>query len=62
MPVEHARSLFKLSQALAKEPGGEEESARFRGESTRLLPSRSPQAKDTDLEKTYDDMVFIWWR
>ncbi|KAH8729311.1 NB-ARC and TPR domain protein [Ilyonectria robusta] len=62
MPVEHARSLFKLSQALAKEPAGEEESARLREESTRLLRSRLPQAKDTDLEKTYDDTVFIWWR
>ena len=61
--MEHARSLFKLSQALAKEPREEgEESTRLREESTRLLLSRSPQAKGIDDEKTYDDLVFIWWR
>ena len=62
MPAEHARSLFKLSEALAKGPGEREESARLREESTRLLLLRSPQATDTDSEKTYDDLVFIWWR
>lgn len=62
MPVEHARSLFKLSEAVAKEPGGGEESGRLREDATRLLLSRSPEAKHTDLEKTYDDLVFIWWR
>jgi len=62
MPVEHARSLFKLSEALANKPREKEESTRLREESKRLLLSRSPQAKDTDCEKTYDDLVFIWWR
>lgn len=62
MPVEHARSLFKLSEALAKEPSGEEESKRLREYSARLLFSRSSLEKSPNLEKTYDDLVFIWWR
>ncbi|KID93398.1 NB-ARC and TPR domain protein, partial [Metarhizium majus ARSEF 297] len=62
MPVEHARSLFKLSEALAKEPREQERSAKLGEESRRLLLSRFPQAKNTDHEKTYDDLVFIWWR
>ncbi|KAL9098012.1 MAG: hypothetical protein Q9163_006238 [Psora crenata] len=62
MPVEHARSLFKLSQALTKGSGEREQLAKLRVESTRLLRSRFPQAKDIEREKTYDDLVFIWWR
>ncbi|KGO64053.1 Tetratricopeptide-like helical [Penicillium italicum] len=60
MPVERARSLFKLSEGLAKDPRGYEELRRLSEESTRLLLSRSPQAKATNLEKTYDDLIFIW--
>jgi hypothetical protein len=62
MPVEHARSLFKLSEALAKGSIETEVSAKLREESTRLLLSRSPQAREIDREETYDDLVFIWWR
>ncbi|KAH8807474.1 P-loop containing nucleoside triphosphate hydrolase protein [Xylogone sp. PMI_703] len=62
MPVEHARSLFKLSQALEKGSAEKEESTRLKEESTHLLLLRSPQAKDLDYEKTYDDLIFIWWR
>ncbi|KAI1313744.1 NB-ARC and TPR domain protein [Xylaria venustula] len=61
MPAEHARSLYKLSKALARD-SRTEESAKLREESTRLLLSRSPLAKDSDCEKTFDDLVFIWWR
>ncbi|KAI9668929.1 MAG: hypothetical protein M1829_005241 [Trizodia sp. TS-e1964] len=62
MPAEHARTLFKLSEALLKEMRGKDEAADLRKESMRLLLSRAPQAKHIDSEKTYDDLVFIWWR
>ncbi|KAI1420538.1 NB-ARC and TPR domain protein [Xylaria sp. FL1777] len=62
MPVEHARSLFKLSEALARKPREREEAEKLHKESTRLLLSRSPSTNDTDCEKAFDDLVFIWWR
>jgi hypothetical protein len=61
MPVEYARSLFKLSEALGQEPREVVESTRLREESQRLLLSRVLQARNPD-EKTFDDLVFIWWR
>ncbi|KAI1114464.1 P-loop containing nucleoside triphosphate hydrolase protein [Nemania sp. NC0429] len=62
MPVEHARSLFKLAQALSKEPRGSDESMRLYKESAHLLGTRYPEVKITGDEKTFDDLVFIWWR
>ena len=62
MPIEHARSLFKLSEALGQEPRGVAESKRLHEESQRLLLSRVPQAGRPDKEKTFDDLIFIWWR
>lgn len=62
MPVEYARSLLKLSEVLAQAPREKEESVKLCEESARLLLSRSPQATDVNCEKTFDDLVFIWWR
>ncbi|KAF2722639.1 NB-ARC and TPR domain protein [Polychaeton citri CBS 116435] len=62
MPAEYARSLFKLSEALGRDPRQTIESAKRRDESQRILTTRIPQAGDIDDEKTFDDLVFIWWR
>ncbi|KAI0100214.1 NB-ARC and TPR domain protein [Nemania sp. FL0031] len=62
MPVEHARSLFKLSEALLNESTTVQESMQLRKESTRLLAYRAPQAGDVISESTFDSLVFIWWR
>ena len=62
MPVEHDRSLFKLSEALRHDSREVAESTRLREESQRLLLSRMPQAGEPDEEKTFNDLIFIWWR
>ena len=62
MPVEYARSLFKLSKALGQETREVVEAIRLREESQRLLLSRVPDAGRLDEEKTFDDLIFIWWR
>jgi hypothetical protein len=62
MPVEHARTLFKLSEALAQDPRGELKSISLRDESERLIVSRDSEMKDIGSEKYFDDLVFIWWR
>lgn len=62
MPTEHARSLFKLAEALSKDPRESSESVALRKESALLLATRHPQVTLTDDEKIFDDLVFIWWR
>ncbi|KAJ3578368.1 hypothetical protein NPX13_g2192 [Xylaria arbuscula] len=62
MPVEHARSLFKLSEALAREPRGEQKARNLRAESKRLLLSRSSSVNEPESEAAFDHLVFIWWR
>jgi hypothetical protein len=59
---EHARALFRLSEALQQCPGGEEESRQVKEEAKRLLKIRSPDAVDTEIEKVYDNLVYILWR
>jgi hypothetical protein len=62
MPVEHARTLYKLSEALTQEPRGEDEAVLLRDEAEKFLLLRDPNAKKTESEKTYDDLVCILWR
>lgn len=62
MMAEHARCMFKLSEALCQEPRDEAEALQLRDESERLLRIRDPTAQDPGLEKTYDDLVNILWR
>ncbi|KAI1122604.1 NB-ARC and TPR domain protein [Nemania abortiva] len=62
MVAEHARTLFKLAEALAQEPRGGQESSMLRDEADRLLLSRDPKCKETGVEKAYDDLVCILWR
>jgi hypothetical protein len=60
--AEHARCLFKLSEALEQEPKGAEEARRIRDEAERLLRQRAPSAGDPGKESTYDSLVCIMWR
>lgn len=62
MVAEHARCIFKLSEALYQEPRNEDEALQLREEAERLLRIRDPTAKDSGLERTYDDLVSILWR
>lgn len=62
MVADHARTLFKLSEALMQEPRSHEEAYRLREAAERLIRLRDPKVKGPGLEKTYDDYVCILWR
>ncbi|KAL5330147.1 hypothetical protein ACEPPN_003672 [Leptodophora sp. 'Broadleaf-Isolate-01'] len=64
MPIEHARALFKLSEALIQENynGNEEEARRLREEAESYLREREPNASDSGTEDAYDRFVPIFWR
>lgn len=62
MVAEHARTIFKLSEALEQEPRSVQEAIRLREEAERLLHLRDPGAKEAGLESTYDRLVNILWR
>ena len=59
---EHARCMFKLSEALQQEPGQEEEALFLRDEAGRLLYECDPSDRDPGLEKSYDDLINLYWR
>lgn len=63
MPVEHARNLFKLSEALFQEntdPEGENEDLRVEAEV--YLKRKQPNATSFDTEEAYDNLIPIFWR
>ncbi|KAI1418796.1 NB-ARC and TPR domain protein [Xylaria sp. FL1777] len=60
--AEHARCLFKLSEALEQEPRFETEARAKREEAGRLLRKREPTARDSSKASTYDDLICILWR
>ena len=63
MVAEHARGLFKLSEALKEEPRCEDEARDTREEAERLLEQRAPDLdQDAGKESTYDKLVEITWR
>ena len=70
MPVEHARSLFKLSEAmmqnsssnLNEEDGSEEEAQNLRDEAEVYLLRRDEGATEFGSEDVYDRWVPIFWR
>lgn len=62
MAAEHARCLFKLSEALEQEPREGAEAGRLREEAEHLLLQCSPGLKDTGHERTYDSVINILWR
>lgn len=70
MPVEHARGLFKLSEALAQnsstneneDDGSEEEAQYLRDEAEIYLLRRDKSATQFGNEDAYDRWVPIFWR
>lgn len=61
MKAEHARCLFKFSEALQQEPRRAKESDKLRAEAERLLRQIDPSA-NPGLESAYDSQVYILWR
>ncbi len=62
MIAEHARVLFKLSEALEQDPRSGEEARRMREDAELLLQQCAPHAVNTGLESTYDTLILIEWR
>ncbi|OAA70451.1 hypothetical protein ISF_02425 [Cordyceps fumosorosea ARSEF 2679] len=63
MPLEHARCLFKLSQALLQGSHDETQQATdLRDEAKVYLLRRDAEAKNFDTEDAYDPWVPIFWR
>ncbi|EME85066.1 uncharacterized protein MYCFIDRAFT_135445 [Pseudocercospora fijiensis CIRAD86] len=63
MPVEHARSLFKLSEALTQDNhDGGAEAERLRNEAEVFLRKMDPGASAFDTEYAYDRHVPLYWR
>ncbi|KAH0553214.1 hypothetical protein GP486_006614, partial [Trichoglossum hirsutum] len=64
MPVEHARNLFKLSEALLQDnhdsSSGEWEN--LRDEAEIYLKRRKPGVVACDMENAYDNLIPIFWR
>ena len=63
MPVEHARSLFKLSEALLQDPHADEATVvNLRDQAEAYLKERSPEATEFSSELHYDRLIPIFWR
>ncbi len=62
MVADHARCLFKLSEALKLEPRYSNEARSSREDAERLLRQRAPSAVDLGKETTYDRLIYISWR
>ncbi|KAI0437937.1 hypothetical protein F4803DRAFT_536882 [Xylaria telfairii] len=63
-PVEHARSLFKLSEALSQDnmDTSHAEAITLRDEAENNLRRANPTGIRFDTESAYDDLVPIFWR
>lgn len=59
---EHARVMFKLSEALEQEPGEDAAAATFHTEAQKLLRQRLPDSQQPGFQATYDDLTSILWR
>lgn len=63
MPVEHARNLFKLSEALHQDSyDNNDEVAEMRAEVEVYLRKRDPQAVEFAKEADFDRWVSAFWR
>ncbi|EKJ79604.1 hypothetical protein FPSE_00289 [Fusarium pseudograminearum CS3096] len=63
MPVEHARTCFKLSEALFRDnPNDTTEAEDLRSQAETYLKKRDLDAKEFTLESSYDQFVPIFWR
>jgi hypothetical protein len=60
--AEHARCMFKLSEAFQQEPRHEIEAVGFRTEAESLLREIDPKVEDCGSELAYDSKVNIQWR
>ncbi|PLB54820.1 hypothetical protein P170DRAFT_483593 [Aspergillus steynii IBT 23096] len=63
-PVEYARTLFKLSEALMHDglDDGEGEATWLREEAEKIMLKTRPEAVRCDTEDAYDSFVPIFWR
>lgn len=63
MPVEHARNLFKLSEALLRNADDSgSEAADLREKAVLYLRKKSPNVFETGTEKAYDDLIGVGMR
>lgn len=65
MPVEHARNLFKLSEALVQDEDVDDgtcEAKDLRDEAEIYLKRRNPDLSACDTEDAYDSLIPIFWR
>lgn len=62
MPVEHARGLFKLSEALLQDSYDNDEARKLRDEAELYLLRKDSQAVEFGKEGDYDQWVPIFWR
>ncbi len=63
MPVEHARTVFKLSEALLQaNHENNAEAKSLREEAETYLKSRKPDALSFSTEDAYDSVIPIFWR
>ncbi|KID94052.1 pfs domain-containing protein, partial [Metarhizium majus ARSEF 297] len=65
MPVEHARNLFKLSEALLQDEDVDDSSCEakdLRDEAEIYLKRRKPDVTACDTEDAYDSLIPIFWR
>lgn len=59
---EHARCLYKMSQALAQEPGGEVEARQFLDDAVEMYSARVRDGNTNPTEEDYDKLVYCIWR
>ena len=64
MPVEHARNLFKLSEALLQDSLDDShgEAQALRDEAEIYVKRKRPDGVACDTEDAYDNLVPIFWR
>lgn len=64
MPVEHARSLFKLSEALLQDSQNDSpsEAEDLWDKAEIYLRKRKPDVIACDTEDAYDNLIPIFWR
>ncbi|KAK0747419.1 pfs domain-containing protein [Apiosordaria backusii] len=64
MPAEHARNLFKLSEALLQDGhhGSTEEAIALREEAEAILKRRDAHITDASTDDAYDRLISISWR
>lgn len=64
MPAEHARGLFKLSEALLQDnhPGSADEAIALREEAEIVLKRRDANLTDFSTDDAYDRFIPISWR